>query len=63
MTQKQCVLKFLKTGQSITPFSALVTCGSLRLSERIRELEDDGIKIKKQRVKIGKSHVMSYWIK
>ena len=63
MSQKKQILKFLKTGQYITPFVALQICGSLRLSERIRELEADGIKIKKQMIKAGNTRVMAYWIK
>lgn len=42
MSQKELILKYLKTYGSITPIEALEHCGSFRLSERIRELAADG---------------------
>lgn len=53
----------LLDGQVLTPLSALRFAGTLRLSERIRELQRNGVVIHKKRVKTrsGK-HVMSYWM-
>lgn len=42
LTQKQAVLKHLKQHGYITVFIAFKQYGITRLSERIRELEDDG---------------------
>jgi hypothetical protein len=61
MSQKQQIRKFLDTGRQITPARAYSLCGSLRLSERIRELKADGYPIKKEWVKVGKNKmVMGY---
>ena len=46
MNQKQALLSYLKNHKGgITQFTAVMELGILRLSERIRELENDGIKI------------------
>ena len=42
MTQKNLILEYLLTGATITPLVALQVAKSLRLSERIRELEEEG---------------------
>ncbi len=60
MTQKDKVLNHLLTGASITPLEALQIAGSLRLSERIRELEADGVSITHTMVKVGEKRVCSY---
>ena len=44
MTQKQAILKYLKTHKGITTWTGF-ELGITRLSERIRELEADGVKI------------------
>jgi len=60
MSQKDAVLQHLLTGASITPLEALRICGSLRLSERIRELEAEGVQIMHTMVKAGEKRVCSY---
>ena len=60
MSQKERVLEHLLTGASITPMEALHIAGSLRLSERIRELEAEGVSISHTMVKVGNKRVMSY---
>ena len=60
MSQNQAILEYLSTGQSLTPLEALQLCGTLRLSERVRELERDGIPILHTMVKVGKKRVCSY---
>lgn len=51
MTQRERILKHLKR-KSITQLEAAQNLGCLRLSERIRELEADGVKIKRKRVSV-----------
>lgn len=60
-TQNWEILGYLHEAGQLTPLGALFLCGCFRLSERIRELEALGWKIKHDRVKLknGK-HVMSY---
>ena len=60
MSQKEAILDHLMTGASITPLEALKIAGSLRLSERIRELEADGVSIAHTMVKVGRKWVCSY---
>ena len=45
--QKQIVYKHLKTQGSITSREAMINYEIYRLSERVRELESDGVKIKR----------------
>ena len=60
MTQCDKILAALQHGETITPYRALQIAGSLRLSQRIIELEREGIPIIREKVKVGKAHVMSY---
>ncbi len=67
MTQNAMILSHLKSGKSITPLEALNLCGSLRLSERIRELQFAGNKISKRWVTVRtrfrkKARVMEYYL-
>lgn len=59
MSQRSEILKFLKQGKRITPMIAYEKFGCLRLSERIREL---WIPVYKGWTKVGKKHVMEYWL-
>ena len=63
MSQKNRILEELLRGVVITPLSALKYFGTLRLSERIRELEAEGVRIvhKMVRLENGK-RVCSYRI-
>lgn len=60
MSQKETILAHLLTGQAITPLSALSLCGTLRLSERIRELEAEGVQIMHNMVSVGTKRVCEY---
>ena len=60
MSQKEAVLAHLLTGATITPYEGLRLFGSLRLSERIRELEAEGVSITHTMVKVGDKHVCQY---
>ena len=60
MSQRERILEHLLTGASITPLEALHICGSLRLSERIRELEAEGIPITHTMTAVGDKRVCSY---
>ena len=60
MSQCESILKYLSAGNELTPLTALQLCGTLRLSERIRELEADGVPITHNMVKVGSKRVCSY---
>ena len=60
MSQCSAILAHLSTGAELTPLTALQLCGTLRLSERIRELEKDGVPITHTMVKVGAKRVCSY---
>lgn len=60
MSQNDKLMEALLAGQTLTPFSALQIAGTLRLSERVRELKREGVPIEKERVQVGDAHVMSY---
>jgi len=44
-TQRQLILKYLKSGNAITPFEALNLFGCQRLASRIHELKKIGCEI------------------
>lgn len=52
MNQKTALLKYLKAHPSVgvTQWTAAEKLGILRLSERIRELEREGVKVVRQRM-------------
>jgi hypothetical protein len=60
MTQKDLILGMLQRGEEVTPYSALQVAGSLRLSERVRELKAEGYDIVSQKVKRGEAWVAKY---
>lgn len=60
MTQNECILKHLENGETLTPLLALQMCGTLRLSERVREIEQSGVPIEHEFVKVGGKRVMGY---
>ena len=60
LSQREQILVHLLTGASITPLEALSLCGSLRLSERIRELEREGFPITHTMREVGNKRVCSY---
>ena len=59
-TQKEAILRHLQSGRTITPLEALELYRCYRLSARIRELRDEGYKIKSENVKQGKKTFASY---
>ena len=61
MTQRQAILKRLQRGETLTPFEALhdPEIGSMRLSERIRELMRDGHDIERGRVKVESGKIVA----
>ncbi len=60
MSQNDKLMEALMAGQTLTPLTALQVAGTLRLSERIRELKAEGVPIDKERIQVGEKHVMSY---
>jgi hypothetical protein len=60
MTQKAALHKYLKTHKRITVWTAMADLRVLRLSERVRELEADGVKIKRQWLAKDARRVMAY---
>lgn len=60
MTQNDRLMEALLRGDVITPLSALQIAGSLRLSERVRELVREGVPIVHERIHVGGKSVMSY---
>lgn len=60
MSQKQAILKYLKNHKRITPWTAMHSLGCMRLSERIRELEAQGVRFVRQRVSKDGKCCMSY---
>ena len=60
MSQCDKLMDALLRGETLTPLTALQIAGSLRASERIRELEAQGVPIIHERVQVGEKYVMSY---
>lgn len=60
MSQCAAILAHLEAGNTITPLEALQLCGSLRLSERIREIEAQDVPIEHEMVSVGGKHVCRY---
>ena len=60
MNQKAKILQYLKTHKRITPWSAMYELGCLRLSERIRELEAEGMVFYRERLRKQGKGCMSY---
>ena len=60
MNQNDKLMEALLAGTTLTPLNALQIAGTLRLSERVRELAREGVPIEKKRVQVGDAHVMSY---
>lgn len=59
-SQKANILRFMQTKGSMTPWIAVHLFKCLRLSERIREIEDDGHLINRAMIYRGKKKYMSY---
>lgn len=60
MSQKQAIIKYLKSHKRITAWTAMHMLGCLRLSERVREIEASGVAIKREWLAKDGKRVMSY---
>ena len=62
--QWQSIYRELKKGRKVTPYSALKLCGSLRLSERIFEIQKYmGVVVKRGWKQVNKrTRVRMYWL-
>ena len=61
-SQNDKLMEALMRGETLTPLRALIIAGTLRLSERIRELESEGVPIIHERTRVGKKIVMGYYL-
>lgn len=59
-TQKQMILKWLETGEPITPLEALREFGCFRLGGRIKDLRNEGYPIVTEMVTQGKKTFAKY---
>lgn len=59
-SQTQRIKSYLERGGKLTALSALTLFQTLRLSERIREAEADGLKVHRERIKVNNKHVVEY---
>lgn len=59
-SQKQIIRNYLLNGGKLTSLIALQIAGSLRASERIRELEADGMIINHKRINVNGKNLMEY---
>ena len=59
-SQSALILKYLKSGHTLTPLQALRRFGTLRLSGRILELRHAGYRIATQMVSVGEKRVAQY---
>lgn len=60
MSQNQRIEKHLKSGKHITALGALSLYGCLRLSGRIMELRQSGLKIKTKMIEVNGKHIAQY---
>lgn len=59
-TQNEQIKAYLKKGKSITPLDALKKFGCLRLSARIKNLRDEGVRISTEYVTVKGKTFASY---
>ncbi len=63
MSQREQVLKWMKSGKKITTYQAYTKFGCTRLPDRIRDLERDGYLIKRHWKKVRKGvQVRQYYM-
>jgi hypothetical protein len=62
-TQNEKIKAYLNKGKSITPMDALNKFGCFRLSARIKNLRDEGLKIATNYVTKGNKTFASYSVK
>lgn len=61
-SQNDAVLSHLQAGNRITPLEALNRFGCLRLGGRIYDLRQQGHRIEREMIKVGKKRVAQYWL-
>lgn len=59
-TQTDRILRYLKSGRSLTPIGALSRFRCFRLAARVRDLRRAGVSVKTQMVKRGGKSYASY---
>jgi hypothetical protein len=59
-SQKETIKRHLLNGGKLTSLSALRLAGSLRCSERIREIQAEGIAIHKEWITVNGKRVLEY---
>ena len=62
-TQKDMILKWLETGEPITPLDALQEFGCFRLGGRINDLRNEGYPIMTEMITRNKKTFARYWLK
>jgi hypothetical protein len=64
MTQNQRIKEYLKQGKSLTSLDALSMFNCFRLSARIKDLEYEGMKIKREMIitQYSKKKVAKYYL-
>lgn len=60
MTQNERIKKHLKSGKHLTALDALSLYGCLRLSGRILELRESGMKIKTKMIEVNGKRIAQY---
>ena len=62
MSQRSEILSYMKKGYYITTYMAFMKFKCTSLRDRIRDIEHQGIKVKRQWVKSDKKRYLEYWI-
>jgi hypothetical protein len=59
VTQNAQILQYLQRGRAISPLVALDRFQCLRLAARVRELRDQGVKIKTTMTRVGRHKLVA----
>ncbi len=62
-SQRERIKHYLLNGGKVTSLSALTLFQCLRLSERVREIEAQGLAIEHTPIRVGRKRVMEYSVK
>ena len=62
MTQNEQIKEHLKSGKRITAIEALNLFHCFRLSARIKDLKEEGLKIDKTTIQRGEKHFAEYYL-
>ena len=60
IAQNDLILEHLLRGRTLTPLEALELYGCLRLAARVKNLRDDGYKIKTETRRLGRKRWAEY---